>query len=267
MTDKDESAAKGERIAKRLARAGLCSRRDAERWILEGRVVVDGQILTTPAFVVTEKSRIQVDGKPLPDAEKTKLWRYHKPPGLVTTHKDPEGRPTVFSMMPPDMPRVLSVGRLDLTSEGLLLLTNDGEVARKLEHPTTGWTRRYRVRVHGKVSQDELDNLANGITIDGISYGPIKADLEREKGANAWVNIAIKEGKNREIRRIMEHIGLSVTRLIRVAYGPFQLGQLARGDIEEVSPRVLAEQLGIGKPPSMLPKKEKPQRAHRRRTS
>jgi 23S rRNA pseudouridine2605 synthase len=266
MTDKDESAAKGERIAKRLARAGLCSRRDAERWILEGRVSVDGQVLTTPACIVTEKSRIQVDGKPLPEAEKTKLWRYHKPPGLVTTHKDPEGRPTVFSMMPPEMPRVLSVGRLDLTSEGLLLLTNDGEVARKLEHPTTGWTRRYRVRVHGKVSQEALDNLADGITIDGVSYGPIKADLEREKGANAWVNIAIKEGKNREIRRIMEHIGLSVTRLIRVAYGPFQLGQLARGEIEEVSPRVLAEQLGIGKPPAMLPKKEKPQRAHRRRT-
>jgi 23S rRNA pseudouridine2605 synthase len=241
-------ADKGERIAKVLARAGLCSRRDAERWIAEGRVAVDGTILKTPAFVVTAASDIRVDGKPIPGAGRTRLWRYHKPAGLVTTHRDEKDRPTIFANLPPGLPRVVSVGRLDLTSEGLLLLTNDGGLSRRLELPATGWTRRYRVRVHGTVEPERLAALARGIAIDGIRYGPIVAALERAKGSNAWLTVALKEGKNREIRRVMEHLGLAVTRLIRIAYGPFQLGHLARGEVEEVPKKVLAEQLGLEKP-------------------
>ena len=253
----EATAAKGERIAKRLARAGLCSRRDAERWIAEGRVAVDGKVLASPALPVTEASDIRVDGKPLPAAEPARLWRYHKPAGLVTTHRDEQGRATVFDRLPPELPRVISVGRLDLTSEGLLLLTNDGELSRALELPARGWLRRYRVRVHGAVDAARLAALEHGITIDRISYGPIKAVLDREQGSNAWLTLSLHEGKNREIRRVMEHLALSVSRLIRIAYGPFQLGDLARGAIEEVPRKVLREQLGAGGPVT--------RRAHHRR--
>jgi 23S rRNA pseudouridine2605 synthase len=241
MSEADE---KGERIAKRLARAGLCSRRDAERWIEEGRVAVDGKVLKTPAFLVTEDSVIVVDGKPLAAADRTRLWRYHKPSGLVTSHKDPQGRTTVFERLPQDMPRVISVGRLDLNSEGLLLLTNDGELARRLELPSTGWLRRYRVRVHGAPEPAALAALEKGITVDGVTYGSIKAVLDRQQGSNAWLTVGLKEGKNREIRKVMEHLGWSVSRLIRIAYGPFQLGLLPEGDVEEVPTKALKEQLG-----------------------
>ena len=240
----DARPAKGERIAKRLARAGLCSRRDAERWIAAGRVAVDGNTLTTPAVVVTDSSAITVDGKPLPEAPATRLWRYHKPKGLVTSHKDPQGRTTVFASLAGRLPRVVSIGRLDLNSEGLLLLTNDGGVARRLELPATGWSRRYRVRVNGAVDEVRLASLENGVTVSGVAYGPIRARLDRKQGANAWLTLSLAEGKNREVRRVMEHLGLKVTRLIRVAYGPFQLGHLERGAFEEVTGKVLREQLG-----------------------
>jgi len=253
----EATSEKGERIAKRLARAGLCSRRDAERWIAEGRVKVDGTVLTSPALTVTEASDIRVDGKPIPSAEPTRLWRYHKPDGLVTSHRDERGRPTVFDRLPPELPRVVSVGRLDLNSEGLLLLTNDGELSRALELPARGWLRRYRVRVHGTVDPARLAALEGGITLDGMAYGPIRAVLDREQGSNAWLTVSLHEGKNREIRRVMEHLGLGVSRLIRIAYGPFQLGELARGAIEEVPRKVLREQLGSGGTPQ--------RRAHHRR--
>lgn len=240
MTEKQ-----GERIAKRIARAGVCSRRAAETLILEGKVSVNGSFIDSPALNVDESDNITVDGKPLRAAEPPRLWRYHKPPGLVTTHKDPEGRPTVFDNLPKGLPRLISVGRLDLTSEGLLLLTNDGELARKLELPSTGWTRRYRVRVHPVPTPEMLKSLEKGVVVEGISYGPIKATIERSQGANAWLSVAIKEGKNREIRRVMASLGLETTRLIRTAYGPFQLGQLERGEAEEVSGKVLKEQVGI----------------------
>lgn len=247
MTDKagaKEGAKDGERIAKRLARAGLCSRRDAERWIGEGRVMVNGAVLTTPAVVVTEADHIVVDGKPLNAPERTRLWLFHKKRGLMTTHRDPQGRQTVFQVLPPDMPRVISVGRLDFTSEGLLLLTNDGALARRLEHPSNGWLRRYRVRVHGQVVDQLLARLAQGITIDGVEYGAIQASVERQKGDNAWLVMGLREGKNREIRRVMEHLGYPVSRLIRIAYGPFQLGNLVEGEVREVPGKVVAEQLG-----------------------
>ncbi|WP_096704191.1 pseudouridine synthase [Magnetospirillum sp. 15-1] len=238
---------KGERIAKRLARAGLCSRREAERWVEMGRVSVNGKTLDSPACVVGPGDIVLVDGTPLAEPEKTRLWRYHKPAGLVTTHKDPEGRPTVFEHLPDGMPRVISVGRLDLNSEGLLLLTNDGELARKLELPSNAWLRRYRVRVHGEVSEDALARLENGITIDGMAYGPISATLDRRQGANAWLSVSLREGKNREIRRVMEYLGWPVSRLIRVSYGPFQLGTLEEGAADEVAGKVLREQMGEGK--------------------
>jgi len=237
---------KGERVAKAMARAGLCSRREAERWIAEGRVSLDGAVLTSPAVLVTGASDLRVDGKPIPTREPPRLWRYHKPDGLVTTHRDEKGRPTVFERLPPELPRVISVGRLDLTSEGLLLLTNDGELARSLELPARGWLRRYRVRVHGTVDPARLAQLEKGLTLEGVAYGPIKASLERQQGANAWIAVGLREGKNREIRKVMAHLGLDVTRLIRIAYGPFQLGHLARGAVEEVPRRVLREQLGVG---------------------
>ncbi|TAD89035.1 MAG: rRNA pseudouridine synthase [Alphaproteobacteria bacterium] len=238
------AADEGERIAKRIARAGVCSRRDAEKLIADGRVKVDGVVLTSPALDVKPHQVVLIDDQPLPATEPTRLWRYHKPAGLVTTHRDPEGRPTVFQHLPPELPRVLSVGRLDLTSEGLLLLTNDGELARRLELPKTGWVRRYKVRIHGLVNQAMLDRLAEGVTIDGISYGSIIAELEQVKGTNAWATFALKEGKNREIRRVVEYLGCRVTRLLRLAYGPFQLGLLARGAVEEVPAKVLRDQLG-----------------------
>ena len=235
---------KGERVAKAMARAGLCSRREAERWIAEGRVSLDGAVLTSPAVLVTGASDLRVDGKPIPTREPPRLWRYHKPDGLVTTHRDEKGRPTVFERLPPELPRVISVGRLDLTSEGLLLLTNDGELARSLELPARGWLRRYRVRVHGLVDPSLLAALARGVTVDGVAYGAIRAALDRQQGSNAWLTLSLQEGKNREVRRVLEHLGYRVTRLIRVAYGPFQLGHLPRGAIEEVPQKVLREQLG-----------------------
>lgn len=241
----DENAEKGERIAKRLARAGLCSRRDAERWIAEGRVSVNGKKLDSPACVVGEDDIIVVDGKPLPEAERTRVWRYHKPTGLVTTHKDDLGRPTVFERLPADMPRVISVGRLDLNSEGLLLLTNDGALARELELPSRGWVRRYRVRVFGRPTPEELASLEKGITVDGVRYGPIKAVLDSQAASNAWLTVSIQEGKNREIRKVMEHMGWDVSRLIRVAYGPFQLGNLPEREVEEVTGKVIKDQLGV----------------------
>ena len=240
MTETD----KGERIAKVLARAGLCSRREAERWIADGRVSVDGRVLDSAAVVVGPASRVRVDGKALPAAEPPRLWLYNKPTGLLTGERDPQGRPTVFERLPPELPRVLSVGRLDLNSEGLLLLTNHGGLKRHLELPATGWTRRYRVRVHGTVDPDRLAALARGTEIDGVRYGAVQARLDKVQGSNAWLTVALKEGRNREVRRLMEHLGLSVTRLIRVAYGPFQLGELERGQVKEVLRRTLVEQLG-----------------------
>jgi 23S rRNA pseudouridine2605 synthase len=240
--------AKGERIAKLLARAGVCSRRDAERLIAEGRVAVDGKVLTSPALALSGEHDIRVDGKPIPSPEPARLWRYHKPAGLVTTHHDERGRPTVFERLPPGLPRLVSVGRIDLNSEGLLLLTNDGTLAREMELPARGWLRRYRVRVHGKVDPARLAELDAGITIDRVAYGPIRAVLDRQQPSNAWITVSLREGKNREIRRVMEHLGLPVMRLIRIAYGPFQLGDLARGAAEEVPRRVLREQLGASAP-------------------
>ena len=228
-----------ERIAKALARAGLCSRREAERWIAAGRVAVDGAVLTSPAFDVGEHNVVTVDGKKLPAKEPTRLFRYHKERGYVTTHKDEKGRPTVFDRLPKGLPRLISVGRLDLNSEGLLLLTNDGELARELELPSRGWLRQYRVRVHGAVDPARLALLAKGVTIDGVNYGPIEAALDRVQGANAWLTVGLREGKNREIRKVMAHLGLDVTRLIRVAYGPFELGDLPRAAAAEVPRKAL----------------------------
>jgi len=234
---------KGERIAKRMADAGLCSRREAERWIALGRVMVDGVVLTTPAVTVTADSKIVVDGEPLPTRGRTRLWLYHKPTGLMTTHNDPQGRPTVFESLPKDLPRVISVGRLDLNSEGLLLLTTSGALARKLEAPATGWRRRYRVRVHGRPNEDQLASLARGIAVDKMRYGPIEAMLDNQAGSNAWITLSLTEGRNREVRKVMEALGLRVNRLIRVAYGPFQLGNLPRGEVHEVPGKILREQV------------------------
>ncbi len=233
----------GERVAKFLSRAGVASRRDAERMVAEGRVKLNNAVVTHPATFVTKDDLIVVDGKPVDAPERTRLWRYHKPDGLMTTHRDPEGRPTVFEKLPPHLPRVVSIGRLDLNSEGLLLLTNDGALARRLELPATGWIRRYRVRVFGAVEPKALAGLARGVTIDGVRYGPIEAGLDSRKGDNCWLTVALREGRNREVRRVMAHLGLNVSRLIRVSYGPFQLGQLARGAVEEVPGKVLREQL------------------------
>ena len=245
--DDEKDAAAGDRIAKVMARAGLCSRRDAEKWIAEGRVAIDGVVITTPAIKITPNNIVAVDGKPLGAPEAARLWRYHKPSGLVTTHKDPQGRPTVFASLPGTMARVVSVGRLDFNSEGLLLLTNDGELARRLEVPSAGWVRKYRVRLFGKITQKDLEKLATGITIDGTTYGPILADLERSKGVYSWAMVSLKEGKNREVKRVMESLGLKVARLIRVSYGPFQLGHLAEGAVEEIPAKLWREQLGIGR--------------------
>ncbi len=234
----------GERIAKVVSRAGLASRRDAEEWITQGRVSVNGRVINSPALDVTANDTITVDGKVLPPRERTRLFMYHKPRGLMTTHADPEGRPTVFDNLPEGLPRLISIGRLDFNTEGLLLLTNDGGLARALELPDTGWLRRYRVRAHGEVTQAQLDELKKGVEVDGVKYGSIDATLERDQGANVWLVFAIREGKNREVRNVMAHLGLEVNRLIRVSYGPFQLGELVEGQVEEVKTRVLREQLG-----------------------
>ena len=244
---KPTSSGDTERIAKRLARVGLCSRREAEAWILAGRVAVDGKVLDSPACTVTAASRIAVDGKPIPEAEPTRLWRFHKPVGVLTTTRDPQGRPTVFDRLPKNMPRVVTIGRLDFNSEGLLLLTNDGELARRLELPATGWARRYRVRVMGQVNPARLAGLARGAEIGGVRYGPIRAQLDRQLDSNAWLSISLAEGKNREVRRVCEHFGWPVQRLIRVAFGPFQLGNLPAGEVDEVPAKALREQLGGGK--------------------
>jgi len=234
----------GERIAKVMARAGLCSRREAEGWIAAGRVEVNGERLSSPALNVKPGDRVSVDGNPLPQAERTRLFLYHKPRGLVTTNRDERGRPTIFGALPKHLPRLVSVGRLDLNSEGLLLLTNDGGLARALELPATGWLRRYRARAHGSVTQDALDRLRRGVTVEGVSYGPIEATLDRSQGANTWLTLGLREGKNREVRNVLRHLELAVNRLIRVSYGPFQLGELKPGSVEEVKSRVLQEQLG-----------------------
>ena len=238
-----------ERIAKRLARAGLCSRRDAERWIADGRVVVDGEVLSTPAFTVTAQSLIVVDGKPLPQADRPRLWRYHKPTGEMVTARDPEGRRTIFDSLPAGMPRVVTVGRLDFYSEGLLLLTNDGGLARQLELPANGWTRRYRARVHGTVDEARLADLAKGITIEGINYGGIQAKLERQQRSNAWLELSLAEGKNREVRRVLAHLDLPVMRLIRIAFGPFHLGELPMGRVDEIPAQSLDSLLGLPRAP------------------
>ncbi|HEV2602781.1 MAG TPA: pseudouridine synthase [Microvirga sp.] len=233
-----------ERIAKVIARAGVASRRDVEAMIAEGRVTLNGTVLDSPAVNVGPADTILVDGEPLPAKERTRLWLYHKPRGLVTTARDPEGRPTVFDALPEELPRVVAVGRLDINTEGLLLLTNDGGLAKVIAHPETGWLRRYRVRAHGEINQADLDALRDGITIDGIEYGPIEARLDRVQGDNAWITLGLREGKNREIKRILEHLGLDVNRLIRLSFGPFQLGDLETGLVDEVRTRVLKDQLG-----------------------
>ena len=227
-----------------MARAGLCSRREAEQWIAAGIVKVNGKTIDSPALNVTERDIIVVDGQMIEDKEPTRLWLYHKPAGLVTTHKDPEGRPTVFANLPKDMPRVISVGRLDLNSEGLLLLTNDGDLARKLELPSNGWIRKYRVRVYGEIKPAMLEKMKKGVVADGVHYGSVEAVVDSTTRGNSWLTVALKEGKNREIRKIFEHFGCKVSRLLRLSYGPFQLGKLERGELLEVSKKMLESSVG-----------------------
>jgi 23S rRNA pseudouridine2605 synthase len=235
----DRQVAEGERIAKVLARAGVASRREVERLIAAGRVSVNGEPLTAPGMKVSPSDRVTLDGRPVKAAEPTRLFRYHKPPGLVTTHRDPQGRPTVFEALPKQLGRLISVGRLDLNSEGLLLLTNDGELARRLELPSSGLTRRYRARARGRIDPARLARLQGGITVAGVRYGPIEAELEPghdEGAANHWISLSLAEGKNREVRKVLEALGMTVNRLIRIAYGPYELGSLARGEVQEVTP-------------------------------
>ncbi len=268
MEDKNSEIREGDRIAKVLARSGICSRREAERWIEAGRVALNGEVLTSPAINVNEKDRIFVDGKPLAPPEPTRAWRYNKPRGLVTTHSDPEGRPTVFADLPKDLPRVVSVGRLDINSEGLLLLTNDGHLSRLLELPATGWIRRYRVRVFGRITPEDLEKLTRGITIDGTRYEASEAVIQHQTKDNSWILVGLKEGKNREVKRMMESIGCKVNRLIRISYGPFQLGNLESGAVEEIRTRSLQEQLGkrLSKELGMTAPKPKLRPAKRRKT-
>jgi len=244
MTDKSSPTPEGDRIAKVIARAGLASRREAEAWIAAGRVSVNGKAISSPALNVSARDRIAVDGQPLPGRARTRLFMCNKPRGLVTTHSDPEGRPTIFASLPKHLPRLISVGRLDMNTEGLLLLTNDGGLARALELPVTGWLRRYRVRALGRVSQETLDRLKTGVTVEGVHYGPIEAVLERQLESNCWLAVGIREGKNREVRRVMESIGLKVSRLIRVAFGPFELPDIAECDVKEVPTPELKKALG-----------------------
>jgi 23S rRNA pseudouridine2605 synthase len=275
MDDKGKNGQAGERIAKAIARAGLTSRREAEEWIAAGRVAVNGAVIRSPALNITESDRVVVDGEPLPTRERTRLFLYHKPRGLLTSHGDPRGRPTIFEHLPKHLPRLISVGRLDFNTEGLILLTNDGALARVLELPATGWQRSYRVRAHGSVTQATLNELRAGVTIDGIHYGAIEATLDRVQGSNVWLTFAIREGKNREVRNVLSHLGLEVARLIRISFGPFQLGELAEDAVEEVSTRTLREQLGdrvvaassadfsspVAAPPSVPPKRNKKEEA------
>ena len=252
----------GDRIAKVIARAGRASRREAERLIEAGRVSVNGKVIDSPALNVRPSDRVAVDGKQLSAPEPSRLWLYHKPTGLVTTARDEQGRATIFDNLPDDLPRVISVGRLDINSEGLILLTNDGALKRKLELPSTGWLRKYRVRVKGRPTEDTFTPLRKGITLEGERFQPMTISLDRQTGANAWVTVSLREGKNREVRRAMEAVGLSVNRLIRVSYGPFQLGQIKPGAVEEIRARVLRDQLGEEQAAPQKPKS--PQR--RRRT-
>lgn len=247
MSTKDP--AKGERIAKFLSRAGIASRREAERMIAAGRVAVNGAVIDSPALNVTPADTVSVDDTPVAPPEPPRLWLYHKPTGLVTTAKDEKGRATVFDSLPEALPRVMSVGRLDLNSEGLLLLTNDGGLKRKLELPTTGWVRKYRVRVHGVPKDDDFAPLRAGIEVEGERFQPMSVSIDRQQGTNAWLTVGLREGRNREIRRAMEAVGFKVSRLIRVSYGPFRLGDLKAGAVEEVRPRVLRDQLGVGPEP------------------
>ncbi|MBV0913897.1 rRNA pseudouridine synthase [Rhodobacteraceae bacterium ASV31] len=244
-----EDTKPGERIAKRLARAGVASRRDAEKMIEAGRVAVNGKQIASPALNVTAADRITVDGKALAEAEPSRLWLYHKPLGLVTSARDEKGRETIFDALPEDMPRVMSIGRLDINSEGLLLLTNDGEIKRRLELPSTGWLRKYRVRVKGTPTDADLEPLRRGLTVEGVRYQPMSVTLDRQQGANAWLTVGLREGKNREIRRAAEAVGLAVNRLLRVSYGPFRLGELKAGAVEEVRPKVMRDQLGLAETP------------------
>jgi len=248
----------GDRIAKVLSRAGIASRREAERMIEAGRVSVNGKMIDSPALNVTPADKILVDRKPITAPEPPRLWLFHKPTGLVTTERDEKGRPTVFASLPEGMPRVMSVGRLDLNSEGLLLLTNDGGIKRKLELPSTGWLRRYRVRVKGNPDEAQLAPLREGLVVDGDRFQPMTVTLDRQQGANAWLTLALREGKNREIRRAMDAVGLTVNRLLRVSYGPFQLGDLKPGAVEELKGRVLRDQLGLDKEfkPAATPKRK-----------
>jgi 23S rRNA pseudouridine2605 synthase len=234
-----------ERIAKVLSRAGIASRREAERMIADGRVAVNGKVIESPALNVTAADSIAVDGRPLAPPDRPRLWLYHKPAGLVTTASDEKGRRTVFETLPGHLPRVMSVGRLDLPSEGLLLLTNDGEIKRRLELPSTGWLRKYRVRVKGAPEDGALEPLRKGIEVGGVRYRPMQVNVDRRQGANAWLTVGLREGKNREIRRALAELGFEVNRLIRVSYGPFRLGDLKPGEVEEVKPRVMADQLGM----------------------
>ena len=247
-----------ERIAKAIARSGLCSRREAERWIINGQVKLNSKILTECGVNVTSKDVIEVNGKPLPNKVITKLWMYHKQRGYLVTNYDPEGRSTIFDQLKNKIEtRFISVGRLDMDSEGLILLTNDGDLARKLELPATGWLRKYRVRVHGYVIPKDLEPLKNGITIDGIRYGRIDATLDRQQGSNAWLTLSFREGKNREVRKVMNHLGYNVNRLIRISFGPFNLKNLPSGELEEVKNKVLNDQLGLSKPKNLKQNKNR----------
>ena len=257
-TDKATDTPDGERIAKVLSRAGIASRREAERLIELGEVKVNGKVITSPALNVTARDKITDRGEPVAEPEPPRLWLYYKPEGLVTSASDEKGRDTVFDHLPEDMPRVMSVGRLDLNSEGLLLLTNDGELKRRLELPSTGWLRKYRVRVKGNPTEPEIEPLRKGITIEGEKFLPMEVKIDRHQGANAWLTVGLREGRNREIRRAMTHIGLTVNRLIRTSYGPFRLNDLQPGAVEEVKPRVLRDQLGLGKEDDTAPSKSKP---------
>lgn len=244
VENKENSAEKPQRIAKVIARAGVCSRRDAERYIADGRVTLNGKVLTSPACTVGANDAICVDGKPLPVKEQTRVWRYHKPAGLVVSHKDEKGRKTVFDALPDTLPRVVSVGRLDLNSEGLLLLTNDGAFARQMEMPSSNWVRRYRVRIHGKITPEQIASLNTGVEAEGVKYKGVQVVVDKDQGSNQWLTVSLTEGKNREIRRLMDYLGFAVTRLIRVSYGPFQLGKLEVGAADEISGKMLKEQIG-----------------------
>lgn len=244
----------GEKIAKVIAHAGICSRRDAEKLVTEGRVTLDGKVMTNTAERVKPGQIVAVDGKPLEAPQAARMWLFHKPKGTLTTNRDPQGRQTIFDVLPPNLPRVVTVGRLDMSSEGLLLLTTDGELARHLELPATGWVRRYRARVFGVPDEKVIASLKRGVTVDGVKYDAIDVAVERSTASNCWLNVALKEGKNREIRKVMEHFGHPVSRLIRIAYGPFQLGNLQEGQVREVPQKVIRDQLGLGGPNQAKPR-------------